>query len=128
MIYASLKLVHVVLAFTSITGFVLRWVWKTGNSEISRNRWVNTLPHIIDTLFLLSGLWLAYTISQYPLLNAWLTAKVDSLLPYRMLGGLAMSPRLRPIPRTLAFIAAVSVFSWIVSVALTKSPAGMLPL
>ena len=45
-------------------------------STLSAHRLTRVLPHIIDTLFLVSAVWLAVMIRQYPFTDAWLTAKI----------------------------------------------------
>jgi uncharacterized membrane protein SirB2 len=69
---------------------------------------------------------LIFTIHQYPLSTAWLTAKIAGLLAYIVLGMFAMSAK---VPRTwqvASFIAAMSTYAWIYSVARTKSALGFI--
>lgn len=124
MAYVLLKNVHIGLALISITGFVLRWVWMMNGSSLSTNRLVRIAPHVIDTLFLLSGILLALFIGQLPFRDAWLTAKVIGLVVYILLGMIAMSRRNSRKLQTMAFIAALFTFSWIISVAVFKTPWG----
>jgi uncharacterized membrane protein SirB2 len=84
------------------------------------------VPHVIDTLFLASGLTLAWTIAQYPFLTGWLTAKVSGLLAYILLGMTAMSGRISRRARAIAFFTALLSYAWILSVAMLKSPWGFL--
>ena len=128
MSYFLLKQVHISFALLSITGFVLRWSWVMKCSRWSQHRLTKTAPHIIDTLFLCSGLMLAYTIGQYPLTTGWLTAKVAGLLAYILLGMAAMSGRIPRAGKKIAFLAALSSYGWILSVAMLKSPWGFLDL
>jgi uncharacterized membrane protein SirB2 len=124
--YLLLKKVHLCFAAISISGFIIRWIWRMKDSPAGQRRFVRIAPHVIDTLFLASGVVLALSIQQYPLKNPWLTAKVFGLLGYILLGMAAMSQRLpRPI-RGLAFVSALVVFCWIISVAWLKSPWGFL--
>jgi len=122
--YVLLKNVHIGLALISITGFVLRWVWMMNGSSLSTNRLVRIAPHVIDTLFLLSGILLALFIGQLPFRDAWLTAKAIGLVVYILLGMIAMSRRNSRKLQTMAFIAALFTFSWIISVAVFKTPWG----
>ena len=124
--YALLKQVHVFFALSSIIGFMLRWNWKMSGSHLSQMRLTKTAPHIIDTLFLATGVVLAFTINQYPFSNAWLTAKITGLLVYIVLGMLAMSGKVSRPWRITAFLAAISTYAWILTVARFKSPWGIL--
>jgi len=122
--YVLLKTVHISFAVLSIAGFVLRWNWSMRKSQLSRHQFTKIAPHVIDTLFLTSGLILAFTIGQYPFTSGWLTAKVTGLLGYILLGVAAMSNKVPRTGRVIAFLGAVSCYAWILSVARLKSPWG----
>jgi uncharacterized membrane protein SirB2 len=124
--YGALRLLHMSLAATSLAGFVLRWSWMMRASSLSNHLLTRTLPHIIDTAFLGTGIWLAVKTSQAPLLDAWLTAKVLGLVAYIILGVMAIKRARTPHMRAVAFLAAVLVFTWIVTVARTRSAWGLL--
>jgi len=90
---------------------------------------LRVLPHVIDTLLLASGLTLAFLIHQYPFVNsAWLTAKVIGLVVYIALGVMVFRGAQGRLGRALNGIAALLVFVYIISVALTKQPSGFLNL
>jgi uncharacterized membrane protein SirB2 len=122
--YVHLKQLHISFAVLSIAGFVLRWNWSIKKSRLSRHRFTKIAPHVIDTLFLASGLILAFTIGQYPFTSSWLTAKVTGLLGYILLGMAAMSNKIPRAAQLIAFLGAVSCYAWIVSIAWLKSPWG----
>ena len=124
--YFDLKSLHVLLALTSISGFIIRWIWMRSGSVLIQLRSVRILPHVIDSLFLATGIWLAFTIQQFPFTHAWLTAKVLGLVAYVLLGSLALKRARSTSGRILAFAAAVVLFAWIVSVARSKSALGFL--
>jgi uncharacterized membrane protein SirB2 len=128
MSYVLLKQVHVSFALASIIGFVLRWNWRMSGSHLSQMRLTKTVPHVIDTLFLTTGVALAFSINQYPLVHPWLTAKITGLLVYIVLGMFAMSGKLSKPWRVTAFLAAISTYAWILTVARFKSPWGFLSL
>jgi uncharacterized membrane protein SirB2 len=120
--YVLLKQVHVSFALVSIIGFMLRWNWSIRGSRLAQLRSTKTVPHIIDTLFLATGVALTFTINQFPLSSHWLTAKVTGLLVYIVLGLFAMSGKVSRPWRVTAFLAAISTYAWILSVARFKSP------
>ena len=126
--YVLLKQVHVSFALASIIGFVLRWTWKMRESPLSQLTLTKTVPHLVDTLFLASGIALVFTINQYPLYTAWLTAKITGLLVYIVLGIIAMKPAISRPWRVTAFLAALFVYAWILTVARFKSPLGFFSL
>ena len=124
--YHDLRFVHMVLAVFSITGFVLRWSWMMYESTLSVHGLTRVLPHIIDTLFLASAVWLSVTIRQYPFTDAWLTAKIFGLVGYIVLGSFALKRAATVQGQIMAFCGALLVFAWIVSVARMKTVWGYL--
>ncbi|MFP5344948.1 MAG: SirB2 family protein [Gammaproteobacteria bacterium] len=117
-----LKAVHVGSAIISITGFVLRGVWMLQDSPLLKARATRILPHVVDTVLLVSAIALALRSAQYPLVHAWLTAKVLALLAYIVLGGIALKYGKTRRLRVLSFGLALAVFLYIVLVAVTRSP------
>ena len=124
--YLAVKHLHVTCVVLSAMGFLLRGAWMLSGSALLRHRLTRILPHLVDTLLLGSALVLAVMIEQYPFVAGWVTAKVFGLLGYIVLGTLALKRGRTLAIRLTAFAAAVAVYAWIVSVALTKDPAGYL--
>lgn len=120
--YLELKWFHVSCAAISLSLFLLRGIWALSASPQLQRRWVKILPHVIDTLFLASGIALAITIHQYPFVNSWLTAKVLGLVAYVILGSFALKRARSVGGRGLALLAALAVFAYIVGVAITHNP------
>jgi len=124
--YLELKQVHLTAVALSFVLFVLRGAWMLIDSPRLPARWVKFVPHLVDTVLLASALGLAYLIDQYPILQGWLTAKVLALCAYILLGALALRPGRPKGQRVAAFLAALLVFAYIVSVARAHDPAGFL--
>lgn len=124
--YLLLKQMHMSLALLSIAGFILRWCWRMLQSPLAAMKLTRIVPHVVDTFFLGTAVLLATMIGDQALSAAWFSAKITGLVLYILFGMIAMhaAPSVR---RSLpAFIAAVLVFAWIVSVAKTKMPLGVL--
>ena len=126
MLYAAVKHLHIVCVVLSITGFCLRGLLLGQKSALAGRRWLRILPHVNDSILLAAALMLVVLIGQYPFVDAWLTAKVLGLVAYISLGMLALKAGRSPRVRVAAGLAAVTVFTWIVSVAFTKNPLGLL--
>lgn len=126
--YLALKHFHITCVVLSGAGFFLRGWWSVTGSPLLAARLTRWLPHLIDTCLLASAIGLAWMAGQYPFVHAWLTAKVLGLLAYIGLGSVALRPGRPRAVRLAAWLAALAVFSYIVSVALTKNPLGWLPL
>jgi uncharacterized membrane protein SirB2 len=126
--YTLLKNVHIACVVATIVLFVLRGGWMIGGTLRDRGRWVRVVPHLIDTVLLASAIAMAVMLGQYPGTAGWLTAKVIGLVVYVLLGMVALR-RGRTLPvRIAAFAGALAVFGYVVSVALTHDPRGVLAL
>ena len=120
--YLLLKHLHMTCAALSGVLFLLRGLWMLQDSPRLGQRWVRTLPHLIDTVLLASAVTLAIWSAQYPLAQPWLTAKVGALLLYIVLGSVALKRGRSKGIRAAAFLAALATFAYIVAVALSKNP------
>jgi len=122
--YLLIKTVHQTAVALSVAGFFARGVGALGGAAWVRGRLAKTLPHLIDSVLLLSALMLAWMLRLTPGSAPWLLAKIIGLLLYIGLGVVALRPG-RPLAvRASAWVAALLTFGWIVSVALTKNPLG----
>ena len=117
-----LKAIHVGSAILSITGFVLRGIWMLQGSPLLKARATRILPHVVDTVLLVSAIALALRIAQYPFVHAWLTAKVLALILYIVLGSIALKRGRARWMRTATLAGALAVMAYILAVALTRNP------
>ena len=124
--YNLVKYVHVTSVVLSLTGFFLRGLLILRSSPIMDARWVRVLPHVNDTILLVAASSLAVMSDQYPFVVGWVTAKVLGLIAYIILGSLALRAGSTRRMRIVCWLAAMVVFGWIVSVALTRQPMGFL--
>jgi uncharacterized membrane protein SirB2 len=122
MTYVFLRQLHTILAILAIAGFIVRGYWMLTASERLQQRVVRIAPHVLDTLFLLSGIAMLVAISLNPFLESWLLAKFAGLALYILLGMLALTHGRTLRLRAIAFIGALSAFTYVVGVALSKSP------
>ncbi len=121
-----LKNIHVLTAIVSFTLFFIRGMWVMKGSVMMQQKWVKIVPHINDTVLLGTAIALTISIGQYPFVDAWLTVKLLALVAYICLGVEALRLAKTDIGRAAAWLAALVVFLFIVSVALTKEPFGFL--
>jgi uncharacterized membrane protein SirB2 len=126
--YALIKYVHLFSVTMSLTGFFLRGLLLMRDSPLMKARWIKVLPHINDTILLTAALSLAFMSEQYPFVAGWVTAKVLGVIAYIILGSLALRAGSTREVRVVCWLAAMAVFGWIVSVALTRHPAGFLAM
>ncbi|RUO79617.1 SirB2 family protein [Pseudidiomarina taiwanensis] len=88
--YEAYKHLHVTLVGLSVILFVIRFAWHAIGSSWAQKKWVKVVPHIIDTLLLLSIVGLLVQLGQWPWTTAWLANKTVGLLGYIGFGIVAM--------------------------------------
>ena len=126
--YAGIKWMHVAAVLMSGGLFALR-----GTAMLCGAGWYMAAPlrylsYTIDTVLLTAAMMLATMLHQYPFVHAWLTVKVSLLVVYVVLGSLALKRGATRAGRARAFIAAVVVFAFIISVARAHDPRGVFAL
>ncbi len=126
--YILIKSLHMITAIATISGFVLRGYWMMIHSDKLTLKVTRIAPHVIDTLFLLSGIVLVSILQLNVLAEPWLLAKFAGLIGYIVMGAFAIKRGPTLQIRVIAFVGALSLFAYIVGVALTKSPASWLRL
>lgn len=126
--YGWVKLLHLSSAVMSFVLFFVRGLWMLQASQRLQQKWLRIVPHVIDTVLLASAITLVIMSRQYPGYEGWLSAKVIALFIYIGLGSLALKYGRNRRIRGLAWVAAMLVFAYIVTVALTRQPAMSLAL
>lgn len=122
--YFTVKLIHQSAVALSITGFFLRGAASLRGAQWVDSRAARTLPHLVDSVLLLSALTLAWMLRLTPDRAPWLLAKIVGLVVYVVLGVIALRRSRSRTVRGVAWMCALAVAGWIVSVAITKSPLG----
>lgn len=123
--YALIKTVHITTVTLSGLGFAARFAGSLVGAGWVRSRLARTVPHINDTLLLVSAITLAVLLQANPLVHTWLMAKIIALLVYIGLGMVALNPRRSGVVGLCSGVAALIVFGYIVSVALSKQISGL---
>lgn len=124
--YETVKFAHLSLATLSVGGFVLRGYWMMSEPTLLKRRWVRVLPHVVDTVFLLSGVALIVALRLPLAQSTWLQIKLAALVAYVILGSLALRRGRSMRVRVTAFALALITFAYIVGVAYSKSGASWL--
>ncbi len=117
----SLKMIHVLCAYLTGLGFLLRGILILLQNPLSQYRLTKTLPHIIDTFLLISGGLLAYSLSFSPLTQPWLAAKIIALFLYIGFGLLMLRFGNTAKRQYLGLLGGLLVYSYIIGVAHSKS-------
>ncbi len=119
--YMALKHSHMLFAMLSVLLLVVRFALLTKGSALLQTKFLKIVPHVVDTLLLLSAVSLMMTLSQYPISTPWLTDKVVGVAAYILMGVVALKGR-TPMLRIMAFLGALGWLSLVVRVAITKTP------
>ncbi len=119
--YGLLKSAHVVLAIVTFSGFLIRAWWAYTESLRLERTLVRVLPHVIDTLFLLSGIALIVMASWPVLESPWLLAKFAGLLAYILFGTVAIRRGRSRRVRLAAATGAIVAFVYVTGAAVLKS-------
>jgi uncharacterized membrane protein SirB2 len=122
MSYQLLISLHVAMAIISLLLFIGRGIWVMQHDPQQRPRWMKWVPHANDTLLLVFGVWLAIMLQQNPLVQTWLSVKLAALLLYILLGMVVMKWASQRHWQLAAWLAALLVYSYMISVAVTKQP------
>jgi uncharacterized membrane protein SirB2 len=123
--YGVLKTVHQSAVVISFAGFVARGVGMLLDAGWIRQRAARTLPHLVDTVLIVSAIWLAWMLRLSPTNAPWIAAKIVGLLAYIALGMVALRFGRTKAVRAAAWVAALLTFAYIVSVAFTKDARGI---
>ena len=124
--YSLLKLVHQSAVALSLAGFVARGTGMLNGAAWARTQLARTVPHVVDTVLIVSAIALASLLGLSPANAPWIAAKVAALIVYIALGMIAFRfGRTRRI-RGIAFALALLTFGYIVTVAISKDPRGVL--
>jgi uncharacterized membrane protein SirB2 len=124
--YLQIRTVHIASVMASGTLFLVRGV----AFNLFGWRWALALPlrylsWTVDTVLLTAALMLMTIIHQYPVVNGWLTVKVLLLVPYIVLGYMALRGSSRKV-RLASLAGATLTFLYIYSVARAHHPLGFL--
>jgi uncharacterized membrane protein SirB2 len=120
--YEIVKHLHLTTVVLSVVLFLLRFVLNILQSPMLQKRWLKILPHLVDTLLLVSAATLCLLIKQYPLVDAWVTEKLIALVMYVFMVTLALKLGRNSFMRGMGVLGALSWITYAGMVALSKQP------
>ncbi|WP_130834859.1 SirB2 family protein [[Erwinia] mediterraneensis] len=123
--YPLIKYLHLLTVIITVLLFLLRFFWQRSGSAMLQRRWVRIVPHVNDTLLLLTGALLVAITHFYPFSpqGSWLTEKLLGVIIYIALGSVALSRRPRTDrTRWVAFVIALLALVMVIKLAVTKMP------
>lgn len=123
--YPEIRTVHMSAVAASGFLFLLRGIAMGLGYKWYMASPTRYLSYTIDTILLTAALMLMILLSQYPFVHSWLTVKVICLVVYIILGTFALKRAKSRTGRLGFWLAALIVYSFIISVARTKDPQGL---
>lgn len=122
--YMFLKHLHLTTIAISVTLLVLRFIGSMLHASVMQKHWVKIVPHINDTILLLTGVGLIAVTGFYPFTphSAWLTEKLLGVVIYILLGFVALREGKNKAIRTFALLGALGWIWLIAQMAMTKVP------
>lgn len=119
--YGALKHIHMTAAALSIGLFIMRGSWMMfWPPLLQQQRWAKILPHVVDTILLVSAIALAIGLVQSGAPSSWLSGKLLGLVAYIVLGLVALKLGKTRQIRISAFVAALLVYIYVIGVAFSK--------
>ena len=122
--YPDVKWVHVAAVVASGVLFALRGALLLAGVRAANHAVVRWTAVAIDTVLFTAALMLATMLRQYPFVHGWLTAKVVLLVAYIVVGTYALKRAKTTRGRAAAYVAALTIFVAIVSIARAHHPLG----
>lgn len=118
--YFLVKHIHLTTIFISVSLFILRFVWLLRSSPLLQAKWVKILPHVVDTVLLISAATLCVLIGQYPMADSWLTQKLLFVILYILMGFLTLKWANTTALRWFGFIGALTCIMLAAKIAVLK--------
>ncbi len=113
--YAILKHIHMACAGLTFVGFLIRGYWMIIESDMLQKKPIKILPHIIDSVLLLTAIIMVVLSGMYPFQVDWITIKVFLLVLYIVLGTIALkkgkTKKTRMITFALALVTILAIFA-----------------
>ncbi|NNM51828.1 MAG: SirB2 family protein [Pseudomonadales bacterium] len=121
-VFDVIKSIHVMAVVLSLLLFLARWIGGGLGWAWRELRWWRVFPHINDTLLLGAGLLMVMLLGGF---QAWMLVKMVALLLYILLGWQALRASNAWVRAGLG-LSALLIYAFIISVAITQHPWGML--
>ena len=119
--FLILKTIHMCCALISFTGFLFRAYLMVNDSKWLNHKIVLVTPHLVDTVFLLSGFSMAFVLNMGLFAQGWLTLKIFLLMFYLLFVGIALNRGKTKSIRIGSFFLAIVTFVYIVGIAVNKT-------
>lgn len=120
--YTDLRHIHVGCALLSVILFLVRLLLAARGIDYRTRGALRWVPHVVDSILLVSALTLVVWSGQYPFVQPWLTAKVLLLPAYIIAATVALDVNRHAAPRHIAALVACVLLAQIMASARTREP------
>ncbi len=125
--YLLLKYLHILCVAVSFSLFCVRGLWILRVYPPATERWVRTLPHVVDALLLASAVAMV-AISPLVRWPLWIQAKIALVAVFVALALVTFRSGAGRFLKSGLWLLAAVLFLYITTVAVLKTPAGILSL
>ena len=119
-LYDILKLGHVTSVVISGSLFIYRFALLSTRPDRPLARVLKVVPHINDTILLACAVGMLIVAHINPFTTPWLFGKILALIAYILIGAVCMRSQPGSKQQTVSFVAAISVFAYILLVGVRK--------
>lgn len=118
--YEVVKHLHLSAMLLSVLLFLFRFVLTLKGATYLSKKWLKILPHIVDTVWLVSAIVLCVMLQQYPLTEGWVTEKLLAFIMYMLMVTISLKLAKTNLMRFVGLVGALSWLAYAGKVAVTK--------
>lgn len=122
------KYIHIVAVATTFALFFVRGLWVLRAYPTPQEGWVLYLPYVVDAVLLASALALLWGTRSMGWPGSWMTVKLTSIALYAILAIAVLRFARGFRIRILTWIAALTLFLFVTTVAVLHHPLGIFSL
>ena len=120
-----LKYVHIVAVAVSFALFFVRGLWVMRSFPPPQEPWVRLLPHVVDTVLVLSALLMLWELQKRGWPGDWFSIKLICVAAYAILVFALLRFSRGLGIRIVAWIGAMGIFLFTTTVAVLHNPMGI---
>ena len=122
------KYVHIVAVSVTFALFFVRGLWVLRAYPSPQESWIRYVPHVVDTVIVVSALVFLWDTRNLGWPGPWLTVKLTLIAVYVLLGIVVLKFAQGLGIKVLTWIAALSMFLFVTTIAVLRNPLGIFSL
>jgi uncharacterized membrane protein SirB2 len=109
--YAAVKHMHFTLIALSVGLYLVSFSGHLLESGLVQKKFMKITPHVVNTLLIVSGVFLCWMVQQYPGTDAWITEKLMAVVAYIVLAVLSIKSKRG---KGVRFLICLGALAWVV--------------